>query len=897
MERIDLSGIWAMRLEHAAADLPPACYPDEIRLPDSTSHAQKGPRNHDRHPGHLTDPYAFEGCLRVRREVEIPESWAGLAVRLTLERSRKTTLFLDGQEVGSRDSLCTPHRYLLPPLLPGNHRLEIAVENTGYPTPGGHMTSPDTQTNWLGILGEMSLEALPAARIENLRILSGTSPEEVLFSLDATASGELCYAVDAEKPFRIPIEAGAHTLSFRPERPLSRWDEFSPALHTLRISLNGEAQTLSFGIRHLETRGRRLLINGRETFLRGTHEGLVFPKTGYAPMDTDSWLQVLRTTLAYGINHYRFHTCCPPEAAFAAADQLGVYLEPELPFWGTVAEEETAENRYLLEEGFRILREYGNHPSFALFSLGNELWGSRRRLEEMLETYHRADDRHLYTDGSNNFQFTPAILRNTDFLCGVRLSRDRLYRGSYATCDGPQGFVQTDEPNTAHCYDAILTMDEPETGQSGGSVQVQVGTGVREVSAEADGESLRPELPVISHEIGQYYTYPDYREINHYTGVLKAENLALLREKAEKNSLLPWAERFFRASGALAADCYRRELEAALKSEELSGFQLLDLQDYPGQGTALVGMLNALRESKGIISPEAWRHFCAPTVIMAALPRFVFSTEETIRADLLLFRTAPEFRADRAEYCIQCGERILSGGFFPIREDRRVSRLGTIEWKPESFERPAICFLRLRVPGTEVENTYRFTLYPPCDVRILPDGIITEDGTIPIVRDRPEAERLTAAGEKVLLIPERGEQPEGTYCTDFWCYPMFRSISESMHKPVPVGTLGCLINPGHPALRHFPSETFSTPDWYHLITHSHCENLSGSDIEPIVWVIDNPDRAWRLALLYELPVAAGSVLVCSSRLWEIAERPEVRWFARGLTEYLLSGQKSAKPKS
>lgn len=208
-----------MRLEHAAADLPPACYPDEIRLPDSTSHAQKGPRNHDRHPGHLTDPYAFEGCLRVRREVEIPESWAGLAVRLTLERSRKTTLFLDGQEVGSRDSLCTPHRYLLPPLFPGKHRLEIAVENTGYPTPGGHMTSPDTQTNWLGILGEMSLEALTAARIENLRILSGTSPEEVLFSLDATASGELCYAVDARNLFASPLKPAPIRFPSVPNAP------------------------------------------------------------------------------------------------------------------------------------------------------------------------------------------------------------------------------------------------------------------------------------------------------------------------------------------------------------------------------------------------------------------------------------------------------------------------------------------------------------------------------------------------------------------------------------------------------------------------------------------------------------------------------------------------------
>lgn len=107
-----------------------------------------------------------------------------------------------------------------------------------------------------------------------------------------------------------------------------------------------------------------------------------------------------------------------------------------------------------------------------------------------------------------------------------------------------------------------------------------------------------------------------------------------------------------------------------------------------------------------------------------------------------------------------------------------------------------------------------------------------------------------------------------------------------MGKQVPVGTLGCLIEKDHPAVKSFPSETYSTPDWYEIITHSHCEDLSGQEAEPVVWVIDNPHRALKLALLYEKPTRSGRVLGCTSRLWEIADAPEVKWFAGGLVRYL-----------
>lgn len=99
-----------------------------------------------------------------------------------------------------------------------------------------------------------------------------------------------------------------------------------------------------------------------------------------------------------------------------------------------------------------------------------------------------------------------------------------------------------------------------------------------------------------------------------------------------------------------------------------------------------------------------------------------------------------------------------------------------------------------------------------------------------------------AEGRKVLFfgtgIREEYTIP-GTYCTDFWCYPMFASISESMNRPKPVGTMGLYIQSEHPALAEFVTEEYETPQWWDIITDAKAAILDGTDIEPIVWGIDN----------------------------------------------------------
>ena len=451
MHKIDLSGLWRVYLDADKSPALPADYPDEMILPGTTSTAGLGPENPARETYFLTDAHKFEGYAWFMRTFEAGD-WQGCQVMLTLERTRKTTVYLDGVEIGRQDSLCAPHRYFLPGLTAGTHSLVIRVDNTDYPTRGGHLTSPDTQSNWNGVTGEISLTVAKCI-VTGVQVNMPVSWASLRIRADVHGehSGFASVKLPGQMEQLIPIAEDKLDGVLPLTGNEALWDEFEPNLHTLSIDIDGDVYTTTFGLREFCRAGRVLLCNDQEVFLRGKHDGLIFPRTGYAPTDVESWRKVLQTAKDYGVNHYRFHTCCPPDAAFTAADELGIYLSPELPFWGTIHEEgeegyDAKERAFLIAEGFRMLKEFGHHPSFVFLSMGNELWGSKKTLNQMLWDYQMYDQGKLYVSGANNFQWVPEVLEAEDVFVGVRLSGERLIRGSYAVCDAPQGIVQVTEP-------------------------------------------------------------------------------------------------------------------------------------------------------------------------------------------------------------------------------------------------------------------------------------------------------------------------------------------------------------------------------------------------------------------------------------------------------------------
>ncbi len=869
--RTDLSGLWDFSFDRS--------YCDDISLPNTTSNAKKGEPNPKAETGCLTDSYAYSGKAWFARNV-VFEKRAGRAV-IFLERTRITQLYIDGSLIGECDSLCAPHIYDVSRFCDDRqHRIEICVSNVGYKTRGGHMTSPDTQTNWLGITGKIELRYFGKTHSDNIRIDSDLDSRRFIVTGDIIGSPAEKITVSVEKDgeassVQARISGSKFFAAVSPCGEAQLWSDLSPALYRITVDTDGDKSSFTAGMRKLSHDCGKFLINGEKTFMRGKHDGMIFPLTGYAPTDVESWLRVMKTAKNYGINHYRFHTCCPPDAAFEAADILGIYMSPELPFWGTIAapgEEgfNAGEQEYLITEGLRILAAFGNHPSFCMMSMGNELWGNPNRINEIMGRLREFDGRPLYTQGSNNFQFFPNTVENDDYFVGVRLSKERLIRGSYAMCDAPLGHVQTDEPSTLRDYDAAV-LDSSTDESAGGTISIQYGTGVKEVKAKGGHRGFKPDIPIITHEIGQYETYPNFCEIKKYTGSLKPRNLEIFRERLEKAGLGDLADDYFKASGALAVSCYKEELEAVLRSKTLAGCQILDIQDFSGQGTALVGILDAFMDSKGLISAERWREFFSQTVILARFEKYVYTMGESFCADILLTDFGGTSYAGK-RLCWSLGE---SSGSFVIPPYENYADIGRIEAAINGD-----C-LKLWIEGSDIRNHYDF------DIIRSVEKLDTSGCLIKRELDS-EAKEALSRGETVILsrVPDAENSIDGFYCTDFWCYPMFSNISNSMGKQVPVGTMGLLIDNSHPALKGFTCKRFSTPMWYKPVSLSRSEIIDGQiDKRVIVRTIDNFARNHSLALIYEYDCLGGNVLVCNADFASLSDSPEGRALAQSLIDY------------
>lgn len=926
-----LQGTWHFELDQEKTGIENAFYQkdfsDTISLPGTTSMAQKGAYSDKKETGTLTDPYLFEGYAWYSKEISLTEDDLAGPVLLYLERTRMTKVWVDDRLAGSFDSLNTPHEYdLTSYITKKDFRLTILVSNVDYPTKGGHLTSPDTQTNWNGILGEIALHIYEPVYISRIKTFPDADKKEVtleLFTVNTTNSpvslpveitAQLMdingdtgkSAAPAVFPVDFPSGNSTASVTYSLGNDAVMWSEYSPVVYHVTAALDHseEKTETTFGLRKFSTTETEFLINGRPTFLRGKHDGLIFPLTAAVPTSVEEWIRIMKISKSYGINHYRFHTCCPPDAAFTAADLLGIYMEPQLPFWGTMTapgEEghNEEEQNYLIQEGYRMMDTFGNHASYCMMSLGNELWGSKERISEIISGYKKVDTRHLYTQGSNNFQHTPVILPEEDFFVGVRFSKNRLFRGSYGMCDAPLGHVQVDEPSTMKNYDDVIQpADTGDNGNDGAEeIEIQYGTGVKKVkAAETDG-ILVPHIPVVSHEIGQYCVYPDFHEIDKYTGVLKARNFEVFRDRLEEKGMLDLADDLFYNSGKLSVQCYKEELEAAARTSLLAGYQILDIQDFSGQGTALVGILDAFMDNKGLVTTEEWAGFCSDAILMAQFEKYVWTAGETFQASLAIRYYNPAPLAGKTlHYAMTSPEGVIAEGDIALTEDIiGLKQLGDISFPMPDQKEPVHCNLLLTIDNTSIRNQYELYLYPVISDSVDLSQVATVgsgDNIVYLTADFAQAKSLLADGRRVLYLPaEVADSLEGFYCTDFWCYPMFRDICEWMKKPVAVGTMGLLIQNEHPALKEFPSHTYATPQWYQLVSHSDCailDDTTDKSYRPIVQMMDNFERNHKLGILFEGQVGKGKLMVCTSRLSEIPERSEVKQFTKSLLEYVTS---------
>jgi hypothetical protein len=857
---ISLAGSWRFALDPNKDGIPKGFFqqqlPQQIHLPGSTDEAKFGTLNASKPSlDGLYRLYSYEGPAWYQRDIEIPAAWQGKRVSLFLERVHwETRVWVDGRHLGKQDSLIAPHVHDLGVALsPGKHRLTICVDNTLKFDLGRFVSISyeGTQTNWNGIIGRIELRAADPVAIDDVQVYPDVDHKRaevrvVLTNVtDKPARGTLTVSATERQsgrkvpPQTVDFAAGDARTTAKVDLPMGEnaqlWDEFSPALYDLTVSLAAKQGTqamadercVTFGMRKIGTKGTQLTLNDRPIFLRGTLECGIFPLTGYPPTDVAAWRRIYRIIQSYGLNHLRFHSWCPPEAAFTGADEEGVILQVEGPQANVPTGKEPQRDAFVEQELLRIVAAYGNHPSFCLMTLGNEYGGSDEVLTRWVGNCRQQDPRHLYSSASNNHQRTA----NRQFTVGP-------WRG----IKGPG----TD----SDLRDAIA----------------------------------REDRPTISHEIAQWTFYPNFDEIKKYTGVLAAKNFELVRDDLAAKHLLDLAPQFVAATGRHAVLLYKEEIEVLLRTPQHGGFALLDLHDYPGQGTALVGLLDPFWDSKGLIAPDAHRRYCGATVPLVRMKKRTFTADETFRAEVEVAHFGPkDLTAVRPQWSIKDtqGHEIAAGEVATQNVPTgTLTTLGSLEAPLAKAAAPCKLTVAVSLKGTDFSNDWEIWVYPPSAPLAAPANV-----TLSTLWD--DATKMALAeGKKVLLLPQP-RNPQQTLAGKF--LPVFWSpVWFPTQRP---NAMGILCDPQHPALAQFPTEFFSNWQWYELLQNSRSVILDDAPatFRPIVQVIDNFARNHKLGNLLEARVGKGQLLICTIDLPKLAAKePAARQLLKSLYDYVGS---------
>ena len=863
-------------------------------------------------------PRHYTGKAWYQKTIFVPEKSDGFVGRLTLENTKwKTTLWIDGECKGSIVSLCAPHVYETGALSAGEHTVTLCIDN-GWQLPyrpDGHGVSDALGATWNGVAGAITLELFNGIWIERVKVNAQMPQAAIQVHLKNETSHTQNCIVHVQDTVQTDISADAVcvltpgsqicelTLNYPSDTPL--WDEFDQGLQHLIVTLfsisnalQGEMQSsitqlplqskemvsqfpkavlqtkeVTFGFRRAEVKDGHFVINGRNTYLRGTHFGGDYPLSGIPDCGSAYWDKIMKTVKTWGMNFIRCHSYCPPEAAFEAADRAGVYLQIECDMWNVFAPDAQM-NNVLWEETKRILDAFGNHPSFLMLSPSNEPGGDwLMPLTDWVSKCRAYDSRHLYTIQSGwPYPMEPDKITGTDY---VYFHRSGFGIQPGGTIRGPRGW-------------------------NGGDYR----------------ESLKDiSYPVICHELGQWCAYPDFDVIDKFTGYLQPGNFEIFRESARAHDVLGQNKEFVYNSGRQQVRMLKEDLEANLRTPYIYGFELLDLHDYLGQGTALVGILDSFWDSKGYVTPNEWRQFCDETVLLARIESYCIDRAKnatiSIPIEVSHFGRAPlqsvciHWQLEQqpvTEYTYGEHGKTLTQTVFqsPVlcgtlkQRDYALEKnqsAGCIYLNMEDIEPNRVYTLRvsMKANGRIVENTWPLWIFDSSKLNPVstPDESKAESDThedVFITSDCFHAETLLNEGKRVLFeLPYEDTSydcPPVRFNPSFW---------NSQMGPTWARGMGMIIQNAHPAFASFPTTADGGWQWQSLIENARglrVEKLGCDCITNLVQPIDEWNRNDKMSLLFECQVGTARLMMTSINLEQ--DTPQAAALKKSILSYMKS---------
>lgn len=902
-QSISLKGKWRFKTDAADEGVKARWYatflPENINLPGSMAENLKGdeitlktkwtgsiydssyfyhPRLEKyRKPGNLKIPFwltpakHYTGAAWYQKDVEIPATWKGQRVVLSLEYPHsETRIWIDDVEIGTQFTFVVAQNFELPAnLKPGKHTITLLIDNRIKAINVGqdsHSLTDHTQGNWNGVVGKMFLKAGSPVYFEDIQVYpdlkkkSATVKIELKAGTGVASSGKITLSAKSfntkdivdVKPITVPyqIKNGKATLEINLPMgaKIVTWDEFNPALYRLTASLiakdgKKDNKQVQFGMREFKAVGRNFEINGRPVFLRGTVNNCEFPLTGYPAMDVQAWERIFKISKAHGLNHMRFHSWCPPEAAFIAADLTGFYLQPEGPSWanhGSSIGDGKPIDQFIYDETNRMTKNYGNYASFCMMAYGNEPRGRQVEYLTKFNNYWKAkDSRRLYTGASVGGSWP--VIPNNEFM--VRA--------------GARGLDWGKKPESISTY----------------AKQIEQFT-----------------VPFVAHEMGQYCAFPNFGEMKKYTGVYKPKNFEMFQEDLADHDMADQAKDFLMASGKLQALCYKNEIEKALRTPNYNGYQLLSLNDYPGQGTALVGVLDAFWDEKGYITAKEFKRFSNSIVPLLKVPKFVYTNNETFAANIEVahFGKTPLTNAKFLWTIKDESGAVLANGNF-IQQRVPVANginIGDISFNLNIIQKATKLNIEVTIEGTEFANDWNIWVYPSALPKVNANFYYTDqlDDKAKKVLDEGGNVFLNAAGKVI-----KGKEVVQTFLPVFW--------NTSWFKMRPPHTLGILCDPKNPALAQFPTENHSDMQWWEIVNKAQVMNLEDfpKGFKPIIQPIDTWFLNRKLALVLEAKVGKGKLIVSSANLNpDLKDSPAAQQLYFSLQNYMMSDRFNPK---
>jgi len=822
-------------------------------------------------PFWLTPAKHYTGAAWYQKNIDIPADWKGKRVVLSLEYPHsETRVWIDDVEIGSQYTFVVAQNFELPAhLKAGKHTITLQIDNRIKAINVGqdsHSLTDHTQGNWNGVVGKMMLRAGSPVYFDDIQVYPDlknklakvkiqlkansniSSTGKVTLSAMSFNTKNIVNVRPVTISYKIDNGRGSVEIDLPMGDKILTWDEFDPALYRLTATLASkdgkkDEKQVQFGMREFKAVGRSFEINGRPVFLRGTVNNCEFPLTGYPAMDVAAWERIFKISKAYGLNHMRFHSWCPPEAAFIAADLTGFYLQPEGPSWanhGSSIGEGKPIDQFIYDETNRMAKNYGNYASFCMMAYGNEPRGKQVEYLTKFNNYWKAkDSRRLYTGASVGGSW-PVIPNN-----------------EYMVRAGARGLDWGKQPESISDY----------------AKQIEQFT-----------------VPFVAHEMGQYCVFPDFNEIKKYTGVYRAKNFELFQEDLKDHDMADQAQSFLMASGKLQVLCYKNEIEKALRTPNYNGYQLLSLNDYPGQGTALVGVLDAFWDGKGYVTAKEFKRFSNSTVPLVRMPKFVFTNNEDLSAavEIAHFGKAPIENVkvlwsikDEAGTVVKHG--VFDAKTLPVAN---CIQIGQITFPLSTINKAVKLNLEVVIDGTEFANDWNFWVYPS----ELPK---TKTSFYYCTSLDEKAKEILDKGGKVFLNASgkvvKGKEVLQTFLPAFW--------NTSWFKMRPPHTLGFVCDPKNPAFAHFPTSYYSDMQWWEIVNKTQVMNLEDfpKGFKPMVQPIDTWFLNRRLAMIFEARVGKGKLIVSSANLSpDLEESPSAKQLYFSLQQYMESDQFNPK---